>query len=268
MQMMRTRALERRRMPDELDGMLIVAPARAWLALMALGLAIAGLVLWGLFGKLPHEVSASGMLTVGGLSEVQSTAQGQVGRVLVANGQTLRAGQPVVALTGPDGTVLRAPFAGVVENLGVAPGQVISVGAPLYTLQPPLRPGSALTVLLFLTPSSGATIAPGMRVNVNVASAPAGAYGVVRGKVASVTAYPASAASLTALLGNPDLAAQFSHNGPPIVAHVRLIPDRSTRSGLQWSTPHGPPFPLVPGVSVSAEVIQGDQTPANVLFGT
>src|SRR5436305_2071218 len=126
---MRARALERRRLPDELDRMLTVASPPAWLGVLALAMAIAGLVVWGFLGTLPREVSAQGLLSTGAPTSVQSTVSGQV-------------------------------------------------------------------------------------------------------------------------------------------ASVAIEPDPHPRSGLKWSTHDGPPFPLRPGVSLSAQIVETSQHPADVLFGT
>src|SRR3954447_21783952 len=265
---LRARALEKRRLPDELDRMLTIASRPAWLGVLALAMAIAGLVAWGFTGNLPRQVPAAGVLSAGTQSSVQSTVSGQVARVAIQVGDQVRAGQPVLSLVEPGPRPVAAPFPGRVTSVDVAPGQVIRPGTPLYTLGPERADPRALEALVFHSGDDGATITPGMKANVTVASAPAARYGVVRGHVASVASAPASTASLNALLGNPDLAASFSRNGPPVVARIRLDPDRSTRSGLRWSTRHGPPFPLQPGVGLKAQIIQTSQKPADVLFGS
>jgi multidrug efflux pump subunit AcrA (membrane-fusion protein) len=264
---MRARALEQRRLPDELDRLLTVASARSSLAVIALAMAVAGLVAWGLFGHLPREVSAQGVLSgAQGPRLIQSTTTGQVAEVFVQDGQALRPGTPVVRLTGQRRPIL-APFGGRVVGVAVAPGEVVQPGSPLYTSETPQPRDQPPQALLFLAPSNAPTVAPGMTVNLSVASAPAARYGVVRGRVASVSSYPATTQTLTALLGNENLAQLFSRNGPPVVAVVSLRRDPRTPSGVSWSTAHGAPFALQPGVDVSAQIIQGQQTPVKVVFG-
>ena len=265
---MRTRALERRRLPDELDRMLTVAPSRAWLAVLALAMAVIGLVVWGFTGHLPRQLGAPGVLSAGSQSSVQSMLTGRVERVTVASGQTVKAGQDVITLAGSPVRSIASPFDGRVATVDVAPGQVVERGSSLFTLQPAATDVDQLHALVFLAAEDGATVTRGMAVNVQVASAPASAFGVVRGHVDSVSTYPASGASLTALLGNPELAERYSRDGPPIVANIRLDLDPRTPSGLRWSTGKGAPFRLQPGVTLTAQIIQGTQTPADVLFGT
>jgi multidrug efflux pump subunit AcrA (membrane-fusion protein) len=263
---MRARALERRRLPDELDRMLTVASSPAWLAVAALAMALIGLVVWAFAGSLPRQVEAQGVLNAGSPSPVQSTVTGQVERVNIHAGQTVLEGQSVLSVRGTLEQRVVSRFRGRVASVEVAPGQFVRPGTPLYTLVPERR--GDVDALVFLSGDDGATVTRGMKVNLQVASAPASAFGVARGRVVDVSTSPASHAALNALLGNPDLAGTFERNGPPVVARVRLERDAGTRSGLRWSTKDGPPFKLQPGVSVKAQIIQASERPADVLFGT
>jgi hypothetical protein len=265
---MRTRALARRRVPDELDRLLTVAPLATWLVVAALTLVVAALLVWGFAGSLPRRVSAQGLLSgPQGPAVVQSSASGRVDAVLTSAGAQVKAGDPVLRVTTDRGErTLRASAAGLVADIDVAAGQVVGRGTSLYELQPATQPGT-LDALLFLSPKQGAAITPGMKTNLSVASAPSTAFGVLRGEVRSVSSYPASGSALTAMLGNPDLARYYSRDGPPLVARIRLVADRDTRSGLEWSTHKGPPFPLRPGTTVSAQITQQDQTPIDAVFG-
>src|SRR4051794_5073357 len=264
---MRARALERRRLPDELDRMLTVASSPAWLAVAALAMALIGLVVWAFAGSLPRQVEGSGVLNAGSPSPVQSTVTGQVEQVNIHAGQTVLEGQIVLSVRGSlQQQRVVSRFRGRVASVEIAPGQFVRPGTPLYTLVPE-RQGD-VDALVFLSGDDGATVTRGMKVNLQVASAPPSAFGVARGRVVDVSPSPASHAALNALLGNPDLAGTFERNGPPVVARVRLERDASTRSGLRWSTKDGPPFKLQPGVSVKAQIIQASERPADVLFGT
>lgn len=265
---MRTRALERRRMPDELDRMLTVASSRAWLLVLALAMAVTGLVVWGFAGNLPRQLAASGVLIAGPTSSVQATGGGRVETVGVRVGEIVRAGEVIVRLEGRPLRTLTSPFTGRVESVDVAPGQVVRRGTPLLTLDDARPKATQLRAVVFVSPEKGAAVTPGMDVNLDVSSAPSGAFGVVRGRVSAVSPAPASLTALTALLGNPDLARRVSRDGPPLVVRVRPLPDAGTPSGLRWSTGKGAPFALRPGVSVDAQIVQSSQSPVDLLFGT
>jgi multidrug efflux pump subunit AcrA (membrane-fusion protein) len=267
---LRTRALERRKMPEELDQLSGLARPRTWLGVGALALAVAALLIWGFAGNIPRSVNASGVLAEpGSLAAVGSTVSGPVDNVLVSQGSQVQAGQTVALIgTGAAPTKVTAPFSGQVIDLQIITGQVVQFGAPLYTLRRAVPSPSDTSVYLFVPSATGAGLAPGMAVNVTVATAPSAAFGVVHGKIVSVSQTPLTTAGVSALVANPDLARVLTAQGPPLLAQVRLTPDAKTVSGFSWSTPKGAPFPLQPGTQVTAQVVESKQRPIDVVFGT
>jgi multidrug efflux pump subunit AcrA (membrane-fusion protein) len=266
---LRSRALERRKLPEELDQ--LSGLARPWTSLGVGGLAIAvaALVIWGFAGKIPRTVNAPGVLAVpGGLAIVDSTLSGPVSSVLVSQDSEVQEGQPVAVIGPGNGTKITAPFTGRVIDLEVIIGQVVAPGVPLFTLQRAVPSAKDTSVYLFVASKDGAGLAPGMSVNVTVANAPSAAFGVVRGKIARVSETPLSTAGVSALVANPNLAQVLTKNGPPLLAQVTLKPDAATVSGFAWSTPKGAPFPLEPGTQVTAQVTESQQRPVDVIFGT
>ncbi len=267
---LRVRALERRKLPDELDQLSGLARPWLWLGVGAVTLAVAALVIWSFAGRIPRTVSASGVIAEpGGLASVDSTVNGQIQDVLVKQDQFVGQGEPVVTINS-NGTqhTVTAPFQGQVVDLPIIEGQVVTYGDPLFTIQRAPPQTKDTSVYLFVPAAQGAGLAPGMPVDVNVSTAPSAAFGVVRGKVENVSETPLSTDTVAALVGNPDLARELTKNGPPVLAEVSLTPDEKTRSGFQWSTPKGPPFPLEPGTEVTGQVTEQQQRPIDVVFGT
>jgi multidrug efflux pump subunit AcrA (membrane-fusion protein) len=257
-------------MPDELDQLSGLARPWMWLGVAALAIAVAALVIWSFAGTIPRTVNASGVIAEpGGLASVDSTVNGQVQNVLVNQSQYVGAGEPIATIesNGQQKTIT-APFTGQVVDLPIIAGQVVTYGDPLFTIQRAPPETKNTSVYLFLPANQGAGLAPGMSVDVNVSTAPSAAFGVVRGKVKSVSETPLSTDTVAALVGNPDLARQLTKDGPPVLAQVSLTPDPKTRSGFQWSTPKGPPFPLEPGTEVTGKVTEQEQRPIDVIFGT
>lgn len=263
---LRTRALERRKLPDELDKLSGLARPLTLLGVGALSLAVVVLILWSFLGTIPRTVNATGLLVEPGtLVAVGSSVAGPMQAVRVTDNDYVGVGEPVAVIGGK---TIKAPFSGRIIDLQVILGQVVGVGQPLFTLQRTVSSLAHISVYLFLPVSAGVGVAPGMSVNVTVSTAPSAAFGVLRGKVVSVGTSPLSTAGVTALVANPDVAALLTKDGPPVLAQVSLTPDAKTRSRFTWSTPKGPPFPLQPGTEVSAQITESQQRPINVIFGT
>ncbi len=96
----RKAALERIASPEQLDRMVTVSGPGTWIALVGLGLGLAFLILWGVFGSVPTNVPAKGILiTQGGrVVPAMSPAAGVVDRVLVAVGDRVAKGQVVARI--------------------------------------------------------------------------------------------------------------------------------------------------------------------------
>lgn len=267
---LRVRALERRKLPEELDQLSGLARPWTWLGVAALTLAVAALVAWSFAGRIPRTVSGQGVVAVpNGLASVGSTVSGQIDQLFINPNSVVQQGQEVAVVgSGANQTKVTAPFSGQIVGLNVSPGQVVQFGQPLYTLQRAFAQPGNTSVYLFVPSTNGGGLAPGMAVNVAVSTAPSSAFGVLHGKVSRVSAAPLSTAAVAALVGNPDLAQTLTKNGPPLLAEVALTRDSKTRSGFAWSTPKGPPFPLQAGTPVTAKVVQQQQKPIDVIFGT
>lgn len=96
-------ALDRLASPDQLDQLVRVTDSRGWIALSALGLVCAVIVGWGFFGSIPTEAIGEGiLLRESGISEVISTADGQVERLEVDVGDPVAKGQ-IIAFIRQEG---------------------------------------------------------------------------------------------------------------------------------------------------------------------
>jgi multidrug efflux pump subunit AcrA (membrane-fusion protein) len=264
----RTKALAKRRQAEALDRLPEVAKPRGWLAAIALGVVVIGVLVYLLAGTVPRRVSASGVLSSpGGLIEVQSTTSGLVTKLLVSPGQEVTpqtAVADIVDTKGKSSTILSG-FTGTVLETDTGPGRILTLGSPVITLAG--SHGTSVTsAYLLLSQKDAGGVAPGMSVDLNVSTAPSARFGSLRGRVSSVSGVPISPQELDVLLGNDALAQQFLQGGPPVLATVALNP-APTPSGLSWSSGSGPPFKLAPGALVKGDVEQGNQKVLDLVLG-
>lgn len=102
-QIFRKVALDRLASPERLDEMLRVTPARAWLALGAIGLLIVVAGAWGVLGSVHEKVRGHGILVrSGGVFDVVPNADGRVVGVAVRVGELVREGEVVARIAQPD----------------------------------------------------------------------------------------------------------------------------------------------------------------------
>ncbi len=99
----RKAVLDRLSSPEQLHLLMRVTDAKGWLALAAVALLLAAAVTWGMFGKVPNKVTASGVLIpAGGLADVVAMADGQLAALEVAPGDLVQKGQVVARIAQPE----------------------------------------------------------------------------------------------------------------------------------------------------------------------
>lgn len=254
----RRKALDSLRAPDELDSPVRLARPQGWVSLLVVAAVIAAGVVWCCIGQVPRTVGGSGVLTYPeGISALQGAYTGNVGTVFAQTDSVVPAGTPVMSVISPTGAteLVRAPFAGIVTNVLVSTGQFVSPGETLLDIEQTDMPDSQLLARIYVPAAQAVDLQPGDDVAINVSSAPAQAFGVLRGTVTSVDSFPETPQQILDFLGgNQLLANNFLSGGDPVGVDVRLTADPSTVSGFQWSTNEGPPFQLQSQTLVTASI--------------
>jgi biotin carboxyl carrier protein len=264
----RFKALQAAREPDELDAPTLLARPRGWIAVLSVLIVTAGAGVWAFAGTLPRTVTATGLLThPNGVSAVQSLYAGQVVDVWASPGGTVHTGQPVAELVDVMGRhrQVLSPHEGTVVNVSVAGGQVVPSGGEVLTLERTDGPDDRLLAMLFVPADTAVGITRGQPVDLAVSSAPPAAFGVLKGRVTSVSAYPLSTAALTALLGGQT--GSLANGGAMKVVVVDLVRDPGTASGYGWSTRTGFPHALQSQAKVSGTITLGSQSPIRFVLG-
>jgi multidrug efflux pump subunit AcrA (membrane-fusion protein) len=252
-----------------LDSPTLLAAPRGWVAVFVVMIVMTGFVVWSFVGRLPLTVSGIGLLTHPlGVTAVQSTYQGIVVDVLVDPGDEVDAGQELVRLTDGLGQrqAVTSPFRGIAVAVSVAGGQVLSVGTPVASVERRDAPDDRLVAMLFVPADESVGVAPGDPAQLAVSSAPPQAFGLLRGRVRSISPYPLTAQALIGLLGDPLAVQTYVRGGAPRQVVVDLIPDPTTRSGFAWTSTGGPPYALRSQVKTVGTIVLGAKSPVSFIL--
>lgn len=97
-------ALNRLSSPEELDCLLQVTSAKGWLALAGIGLLLATVSVWSVFGRLPTKLTAQQciLLKSGGVNLLTTAASGRLSDLSVAVGDQVARGQIIGRVELPD----------------------------------------------------------------------------------------------------------------------------------------------------------------------
>lgn len=146
---------------------------------------------------------------------------------------------------------IRAPRDGVVALVPVTMNALVSAGQRIMTLE---TGSERLEALFFVPGDMGKRLEPGMEVRLSPTIAPREEYGMLVGKLVSVSPQPEGQAEIAERLGNPDLARQMARNGAPFEVRAVLEAAPGREGGYVWTSSRGQEIPLSSGLLLTASV--------------
>ena len=135
----RFKALGKRRDPDQLDTPLTLASPNGWIVTLVIGFCMLALIGWGILGRIPQQVTASGRLQYpGGLVTVQSDSNGIVSG-LADLGTVITQGGVIASLhqeSGASDTQIVGVTGGRIVQHLVELGTAVTTGTPIAVVEP------------------------------------------------------------------------------------------------------------------------------------
>ena len=158
---------------------------------------------------------------------------------------------------------IRAPRDGMVALVPVTMNALVTAGQRIVTLE---TGGERLEALFFVPGDMGKRITPGMEVRLSPSIAPREEYGMLVGKVVSVSPQPEGQAEIAERLGNPDLARQMARNGAPFEVRATLETAAGETGGYAWTSERGQEIPLSSGLLLTANVTVRRAAPITLII--
>ena len=189
-----------------------------------------------------------------------------------------------------------SPRDGMLLGLAVNPGEAVVPGQRLATVglgPQATRSASGRTAIALLSDADVARLRPGMPIQLDLQlqtrdqyGGSSQRYGLVEGRISSISPASADQAEVSRAVGDPDLAssliarsrqAAFGAGGDPLAtlpdkatAPVRIVTVKleaaDTPSGLRWSSGSGPNLRLENGTPAKAEVVVERRRPLGFLL--
>uniref|UniRef100_B8HRD5 Secretion protein HlyD family protein n=1 Tax=Cyanothece sp. (strain PCC 7425 / ATCC 29141) TaxID=395961 RepID=B8HRD5_CYAP4 len=186
--------------------------------------------------------------------EVLTAATARKDQLLEVQQQIQRLEQQIVR-----NSMIRSPYPGCILELAVVPGQILSPGMRLGTLQVNTA-SDTLKAISYFPVSEGKRIKPGMIIQVTPSTVKRERFGGILGKVTAVSSFPVSKAAAISLLGSTELAGDLLGSAPQI--EVQSVLQTNAQGVYQWSSSRGPKdFSLSSGTTTTDQVIVEQQAP-------
>ena len=257
----RAAAVERIAAPEQLDRMIRLVPPRRWFALAGIIALLVATILWAVVATIPTTLAGIGyLLPEGGLRKVQAPVSGTVASFDVAVGSHVIAEQVIGTTTDESGQLapLLAPETGEVTEVSAVLHAHVDAGERLALVRPV---GWPLVVYAYLPVRDAGALAVGSEVQVRFGGGIAESYGFAKGRVASVSPFPATAERLAFILQDAALVDQVRALGPANEVVVELEQSAATPNGLVWGTGTGPGAELPAGLPASLVFVTGVRHP-------
>jgi HlyD family secretion protein len=159
-------------------------------------------------------------------------------------------------------TQVISPVDGRVLEIKVSAGAVLSVGAPVISIE---SEGQKLEALIYIPAERGKNVKLGMPVRIEPSTVKREEFGTMVGTVVTISDFPMTPQGMAAVLHNDNLVQRFSKEGAAYAATVSLEPDPETVSGYRWAVGQGPPVRLTSGTLTRAEITTRRQRPLDLV---
>ncbi|MFL9449657.1 NHLP bacteriocin system secretion protein [Tolypothrix bouteillei VB521301_2] len=157
-------------------------------------------------------------------------------------------------------------FDGRVLSVGTLPGQVVSSGTRIATIEVE-DPNTKLSSLVYFADKDGKQIKPGMTVQVTPSVVKRDRFGGIIGVVTNVSPFPVTTQDIIAQVGNEDLARSLANsNAARVQVQIQLEKDPSTISGYKWSSSKGPELQISSGTTAEVRVKIGEVAPISYVI--
>jgi hypothetical protein len=256
---------------NDIQKSLRVVEAKAVTYLLAALFALAGILIWSICGKVAIEVSARGLLMPARQLEIaekiyQQSRHDREDAVQFVRDIFNKKQQLFDKhyLTIDELERARQDYTRAKEDLANIPRLNNKNVGDLFREAEDTE-NSPLIALVFVNHAEGKKIAAGMQAYVLPSTLSAFEYGYIKGKVLSISEYPASKESVYSYIGNMNLVDEYFAGGVPFVVKIELAKDLAAASGLTWTTRQGAPFKVSAGSAVTVKIINHQYHPFQLL---
>ncbi len=159
--------------PEDLDELLQVNSVNTWLLFTAIGVVLAGMLIWGFLGTISREVNGFGIIKIQELPrEVVSGFPGQIDSVFCRSGDQVASHQKLMKIYLPEEKTYQeivSPFAGEITGVEVKEGSYVQTGSTVLQIVKRFDNfTSAPEVIFFVAVGEIEKIKKGMTANLQI----------------------------------------------------------------------------------------------------
>jgi HlyD family secretion protein len=163
-------------------------------------------------------------------------------------------------------TQIITPYTGRILEIVIEPGMIADAGEPILRLDLAGGTVRSLEAVLFVPSNQGKQVRVGMPVLIAPATVKQEEYGLMLGRVTSVSDFPATVKGMLRVLKNEKLVSALSGDDAPYEVHADLLVDPTTTSQFRWSSSKGPPERIRSGTLTMAQIAVTHRRPIQLVL--
>lgn len=121
-------------------------------------------------------------------------------------------------------------------------------------------------MVCIMSANEASKLSEGMEVQVSPDTAARDNYGYIKGKIESISQYPAGVDEVAELVGNEKLAQSIMTQEAGLEVIISMEADEESENGLAWSSPEGRSVELHQGITGNALMILKIQRPIELVL--
>jgi HlyD family secretion protein len=149
------------------------------------------------------------------------------------------------------------------QGVLVTAGDPVTTGAVIAVLEPP---SPSLEPVVFVNPTIGKRIKPGMEAQISPATVKREEYGFMKGTVRFVGNELVTPEAAMSIVANQPLVQELIGSGAALEMRAALKPNQQAASGYEWSSSGGPPFRVDSGTRVTVSVVIDRKRPISYIL--
>ena len=165
---------------------------------------------------------------------------------------------------------LRSQVAGRVSEIKAAQGSLVRRDTPIVGIERLDDPNAELEAVMYVSATDGKKISSKDRVELVPSHTRREEYGVLRARVLSTSAYPATPQGLLNTISNPDLMRELAHGAAPYEIRIGLqhdpAPTPGARNPYLWSAAAGQSLTMSSGALCEGEILVRHERPISLVL--
>jgi len=144
--------------------------------------------------------------------------------------------------------IIKAKHSGRVLEITSSAGQIVTAGQRLGAIE--IEDTDAkLAAVAYFTVADGKRIRVDMPMRITPTTVQRERYGSIIGKVKSVSSFPVTTDAITNVIGNAEIAREFTADGSKIEVFSVIEIEPNTFSGFRWTSSSGPDMQVTAGTT-------------------